>query len=990
MIKKGKLILLTTILFSILTCSTPEQEATTEKEEIYLCNAEEINAEKWRFTEANQKNFYFENIDRQSDDVAFSGKYSVKLYPGAPYGMTTELKNVKPDEYIEITAWRKSKNQNGVIALDGGPGFYYAGKHVIEKDENGWERIFLECHIPPNFNSEKFKIYVWNYSQDTVYFDDFKIVIRDLKKYPDFSDVNGLDMYVDQVYLDTLAQKRIKAFETTVLVNSDEDYADAILFDGIDFLNAGFRLKGDLVDHLQGEKWSFRLKLKNTFTWQNMRIFSIQNPSTRYFLSEWLAHKIFEQEDVLTTRYGFVPVSVNKKSLGIYAWEEHFEKQLVESSNRREGPIIRFDESIFWQAVLEAKVSNRLWDIDFFGASKITPFKEGRTMTDSLLSKQFNQAQKLLLQYKHREKPISEIFDVDNLARYYALIDITQFFHGFTWHNQRFYYNPVTCLLEPVAFDGYIETGIYKRIDEQVTGLLKPEKLASYDQHELMMFQVFSDSAFNKKYIDYLQKFSSPFFIDGVISGYKSEADSLSELIKREFPYYEFSFDQLISQAEFIRNSIDLIKTNCKKLGAVVQSVNNEKFKKEYTTDLNKNLMPLLVNAYYNRTKEQLEIINYTNHHVKILAVSKVQRLPESFNKPPVLEPYKGISAPEVSIPVNGEPVKILFSVNYEEYEAEVSPWPAPKGITARQQIFSQADFSKLPVTGNQVIFEGDFQFVRDVVIPDSFEVVITAGTTIDLINGAGFFSFSPVKMEGTIAEPVYIISSDQSANGFNVLQPDGRSELQFVQFDGLSNLRKGGWVTPSAVTFYEADVNFENCTFTNNSNCDDALNVVRSEFTAVNCTFENTFADAFDSDFSTGKVQGCVFRNTGNDAIDFSGSQVKITNCKMIDIADKAISGGENSQLTVSNCEIKNANIGVAAKDLSKLELDKIIMENTVYGLVAFIKKPEYGLANITIDNLKMKTNLIFHQIETGSSLVLNGKTIHGKEKNLAIKLYQ
>ena len=56
----------------------------------------------------------------------------------------------------------------------------------------------------------------------------------------------------------------------------------------------------------------------------------------------------------------------------------------------------------------------------------------------------------------------------------------------------------------------------------------------------------------------------------------------------------------------------------------------------------------------------------------------------------------------------------------------------------------------------------------------------------------------------------------------------------------------------------------------------------------------------------------------------------------------------------------------------------------------VAFVKKPEYGPARITIDNLRIKNNLIFHQIEQGSLLIINGKTIEGRERNLAIKLYQ
>ena len=40
-----------------------------------------------------------------------------------------------------------------------------------------------------------------------------------------------------------------------------------------------------------------------------------------------------------------------------------------------------------------------------------------------------------MLQYKNLSAPVSEIFDIKKLAKYYALIDITQAYHGFTWHN---------------------------------------------------------------------------------------------------------------------------------------------------------------------------------------------------------------------------------------------------------------------------------------------------------------------------------------------------------------------------------------------------------------------------------------------------------------------------------------------------------------------------------------------------------------------------
>ncbi|MEN8115694.1 MAG: right-handed parallel beta-helix repeat-containing protein [Bacteroidota bacterium] len=960
-----------------------------DKEYVYSCNVEDIDTRENKFKETSEQGILFGNIDIQSDDYAFSGTFSGKLFPGSPYGLTTSIKNVKPDDYIKVTAWRKSGDEMGVIALDGGPGFYHAGNSVIET-AGEWQKIIVEYFVPPNFYKGKVKIYVWNNGQDTVYFDDLEIIHRNRKQYPEFENLPALQIHADKMDLNKLNKKRLQAFNTTVLVNSDEDYSNVVIYDGSDFLNGSFRLKGDLVDHIQGTKWSFRIKLKRGFVWNNLRTFSIQNPSTRNFLHEWIAHQVFKQEDVLSTRYGFVPVKLNNESLGIYAWEEHFEKQLIESQNRREGPIVRFDESLFWQRVIETIQSNREWDIDYFNAARITPFKAGRTTADSMLNMQLGEAHKLMLQYKKRLINTSQIFDIDKLAKYYALIDITQAYHGFAWHNQRFYYNPVTCLLEPIAFDGYIEGGIYKRIDEQVTGLLHPDKIMSFREEELVLYQPFTDEDFREKYVGFLQKYSQPEFINELILVYSPQTDSLSELINKEFPYYHFSFDDIKNQAMFIQENIKSIGENVERLGIGIEAINSDKFKKVFTSDINKNLLPYLVQAYYNKKEKQINILNFHNSKVEVLGVFIEGALPENFEDKPELEPYNGKDVSMISLPVDGIPLLVLFEVDGELLETEVSPWSYSNQLTERQATELSPLPAKIKIDNNVIIFDGHYTFQNDIVIPDSFIVLAKPGTKINLVNGAAFISFSPVKFTGTEDNPIEVVSGDNSANGFNILQPEGKSVLEHVQFSGLSNLRKAGWQTPSAITFYEADVKLVNCIFVNNSNCDDALNIVRSEFVVQNCEFKNTFADAFDSDFCRGVVQNCTFENIGNDAIDFSGSRVEIADCKMTGIGDKAISGGEKSTLTVSSCEIDGANIGVAAKDLSNLKLDKITMNKTVYGLVAFVKKPEYGPANISIDNLKMKKNMVFHQIELGSNLVLNGKLIEGREKNLAVKLYQ
>jgi hypothetical protein len=405
---------------------------------------------------------------------------------------------------------------------------------------------------------------------------------------------------------------------------------------------------------------------------------------------------------------------------------------------------------------------------------------------------------------------------------------------------------------------------------------------------------------------------------------------------------------------------------------------------------VNKNLLPFLVHAYYNEAENKVDILNYHGAKITVLGVFINNGLPESFDEKPEIEEFSGLLPSKITLPVSGKPVTLLFEAGGEMLETEISQWAYFNEKSARQNALQNQLPENVRVEGNQVIFDGEYQFFSDVVIPDSMLVLARPGTKIDLKNGAAFFTFSPVYFEGDENNPVIITSSDKSANGFNVLQASEKSSLKYVQFSNLSSIKRAGWQTPAAVTFYESDVDFDHCTFKENVNCDDALNVVRSTFNTNYCLFEHTFADAFDSDFCKGTVTNCSFKNIGNDAIDFSGSQVEITGCSMFEIGDKAISGGEHSNLKVSSCNIEKANIGVAAKDLSELNLDKITMNTTIYGLVAFVKKPEYGPAKITINNLKMKKNIVFHQIEEGSSLVLNGKKIQGREKKLAIKLYQ
>jgi hypothetical protein len=140
-----------------------------------------------------------------------------------------------------------------------------------------------------------------------------------------------------------LQQKRDEALTRGLLINGPNDFVPASIRHGGRTTKVKVRLKGDLPDHLEGSKWSFRIHVKGKEHIFGMRRFSIQNPQVRGFQGEVLFKETLRHVGVLAPRYFFVNVTLNGNSIGVMAVEEHFSKELLESNQRREGVIVSYD-----------------------------------------------------------------------------------------------------------------------------------------------------------------------------------------------------------------------------------------------------------------------------------------------------------------------------------------------------------------------------------------------------------------------------------------------------------------------------------------------------------------------------------------------------------------------------------------------------------------------------------------------------------------------
>lgn len=926
--------------------------------------------------------------DLQTGQESFSGQYSIMTTKERQYGLTFELTEFYPDQYYHVTVWYKGKAGEGTLVADGMQSdFYKAGKSIV-RDSMGWHQAELHFYIPPNPDFEQLRIYAWNQSGDTMFFDDFHLRSAPTRIYPEF-ERPSLQLMIDSADLEHLQSVRLRAFERGFLETMDDSYVKVKVIYGPDTLKGKIRFKGDFLEHLYGEKWSFRIKLKKKYSWNNMRTFSLHSPEARDFIDEEIAHKIFRSQDLLATRYGFVPVKLNGKSLGLYAYEEHFTKELPEAMERREGVIVKFSEDEMWYNEILKHNGYVERDIPFFSASPVLPFQENRTAENKYLLEQFSIAQDLMEHFRYATKPASEIFEIDKLARFMALTDITGGYHGIHWHNMRFYYNPVSCRLEPIAFDNY--TGGEKSKVHYFGKYFYSNKwLPEFTQGALGLFR---DKSFTELYLKYLEQYCESY--NSIIEPLVQESLGYEDLIRKEFhnfryePFLKERVDSILNGLDDYRKFVNNLDT-LKHEDFVPVSANDYKY---YPT-IPDNLVKAYTLVDKNSDELSLEVRNHFNQSIRLIGFIQDTTLVK-FSETVVVNALSSMQISTGTFRRNALKSLVLETENADtlhRHEVIIFPWrsPAVRPFLIPAGSPDMSFISKhARIEGRRITFTPrNHRIDQNLIIPPGYEVVIPRGANLDLVNHSAFISYSPVTIRGTPAQRILIGSSDGTANGFTILKAPGTNLLEHVVFDQLNTMSVNEWNLTGAVNFYGTRVHMDHVYFTNNR-CEDALNIINAEFEMQNCHFDNILADAFDSDFCTGKLTSSTFRDIGNDAIDFSGSQVEIRDCSIESTGDKGVSCGEASTLKLENVSVRGAVIGLACKDRSFTQGINVYLEDCEFGLVVFMKKAVYGPARATLTDSRILNTTRHYLIEKHSEAAFNGVEIPAEEEKVAKLFY-
>ena len=124
---------------------------------------------------------------------------------------------------------------------------------------------------------------------------------------------------------------------------------------------------------------------------------------------------------------------------------------------------------------------------------------------------------------------------------------------------------------------------------------------------------------------------------------------------------------------------------------------------------------------------------------------------------------------------------------------------------------------------------------------------------------------------------------------------------------------------------------------------------------------------------------------DAGGDGVDLSGSRVSINGTLFQGISDKALSVGERSKVSATHLSIGEVAIGAASKDGSHLAIsDSTITRVKNSGLMAYIKKPEYGPATIEASNIKFSDTPVKTRVQRGSSITLEGEKMEPEDMDV------
>ena len=777
------------------------------------------------------------------------------------------------------------------------------------------------------------------------------------------------DLVLDVKFRDMRAiyEQRDEALIRGRIVQNEDSFVKAKIRGRDKTTPVKIRLKGDFTDHVRGEKWSFRVHVRKGETYLGMRYFSVQNPAVRGYHAENLYFHVLRDYGVLTPRYQYVNMMLNGNDLGIMALEEHFSKELLEAQSRREGVIVRYDENRVFSSADGPRGNGFGGIYDDFRNAATDVFQGSKLIESPTLYGQSQIASGMLRAFSEGRVSASEIFDADTMGAYLAVSELMGAFHAIRWHNQRFYMNPITLKMEPIAYDASLkqrESG-----DEYISA------------KEAMVQQMLQDPKIFARYKEVLSDLVARVETGELIDSMREEERRLLDILHAEYFFLpKYPLDEVERRAAFLGalNDTELRAANFS-VGQPqgISSYYRNALRAYRVTQGERGYLDLASAIPYPVTIDAIEV----NGQRIILPGLPMELQGRAIND---VSPVTRIELPadlaEETILVVGRQQGYSFNIKAVKQAPLVNRNPIP--VSDIDELLAQSGFLSVDEPAKQVsIAPGEWPVTGIMALPEGYSLQAGPGTTLRFAEDAALIVRGNVFFEGTTAEPVQLLAQEgaESWLGFVAFAAPERSRWSNVVVRDTRGLQLGVWKLMGGTNFYRNSVDMSDISILHHKG-EDGLNIISSDFAISNLQIIDTLSDGFDCDFCTGEIMGGLFEDIGTagggDAVDVSTSNISLNGTRFLNVDDKALSVGEASQVQAENLIIDACGTGAAAKDGSRLDIANSSISNSrISALMAYIKKPEFGIAEVVARNMVMEGNRAVAVVQTGSRVSLDGE---------------
>ena len=647
-------------------------------------------------------------------------------------------------------------------------------------------------------------------------------------------------------------------------------------------INASIRDHGDLLDQRDGTILpSLNIHLDNGHIF-GITKFILFLPHARNGANEIFATELFHSIGLLSPRSMFIDVKYGK-SKKRFIFQEKIHKELLESNNFREGPILEGDERFaFWDKRHDQNLSkNKIVNV--------------------------NWSKKNESSYKISEYSIS-------VLNYLVQLHETQDFK-----NDNLDYHSI----EKEVFN----KNLFKDLD-----VYDALSIAMGSDHTMPRNE-------RRFYFDPLYKKFYPIYYDGMFS-----------ILDKNNPFVDNADEMIIPSAQ----------TGSKKAIELLDDINLE--------NLNKNLNKNGYQISLEDTKSIITKIRSNLIKIQNFSQDKTYKIITNNKRSPYVDKNENYD--------HKLPRKLVFySESFDKYlKCNIF------GDNCEEVNFSQNEKYKLinqelkDKENNHLIFVGKKRigkffenWIHENYFEDNKIKKLEKGVSILLFGKPEINLNNEKKIINILklSENDKIVFFGGILNDWEIEMIDNTNSKVF----GIDQNNLTGCLNFYDIEIREISLKFEN------SNCEDAINFVRTTGSIKKMTINNSAFDAMDADFSNIKFQNININKSLNDCLDFSYGNYEVYNSEIHFCGDKGISVGEASNVKIERVNISNSESGVVAKDFATVDISLSNIFKIKYCFQAYHKKIEFSGGQITSEKNKCNFDHKLASVDISSKLTLNGR---------------